>query len=43
VLLVPDALPTASGGTEPTTEFCAAGKDIDTPQPAMISGAISAG
>ena len=40
VLFVPAALPTASAGTAPMTEFCAAGNDIETPQPATISGAI---
>ena len=37
---MPAALPTNSGGTAPTTEFCPAGNVIETPQPAMISGAI---
>jgi len=41
VLLVPAALPIASGGTELTTEFWAAGKDIEMPTPATISGGIS--
>ena len=41
VLFVPDALPMAAGGTEPTTEFCAAGNDIEIPTPATISGGIS--
>ena len=41
VELVPAALPIASGGTAPTTEFWAAGKDIEMPTPATISGAIS--
>ena len=40
-MFVPDALPIASGGTELTTEFWAAGKDIEIPIPATISGAIS--
>ena len=31
-------MPIASGGTEPTTEFWAAGKDIEIPTPATISG-----
>ena len=41
MLLVPAALPIASGGTDPTTEFCAAGNDIEMPTPATISGATS--
>lgn len=35
VLLVPAALPIASAGTDPTTEFWAAGKDIEIPTPAI--------
>ena len=41
VVFVPVAFPIASGGTAPTTAFCAAGNDIEIPTPAMISGAIS--
>ena len=41
VLFVPAALPIASGGTALTTEFWAAGKVIEAPTPATISGAIS--
>ena len=41
MLNVPDALPMLSGGTELTTAFWSAGIAIDTPQPAITSGATS--
>ena len=40
VLLTPAAMPIEAGGTALTTEFCADGKHIETPMPAMTSGAI---
>ena len=40
VLLTPAAMPIEAGGTALTTEFCADGKHIETPVPAMTSGAI---
>ena len=43
MLLVPAALPMASSATEPTAEFCAAGIAIETPTPAVISGASRLG
>src|SRR5439155_10167299 len=41
MLFVPAALPSASGATDPTTEFCAAGMASDTPVPATSSGGTS--
>jgi len=37
MLLVPAALPMSCGETAPVTAFIAAGKAIETPQPAIIS------